>query len=276
MAKAPACSALANPTPVRNGPFWLAFGSIVLAGYTVTLSLANNLSFGDAIAGGAANAVPTVILGAAILHLITGRLVHRPWPVQIAGHLLAAGVFAFGAYWCVLVTLGLIHGESLTAFAVRPFPARAMAWQLLENMTTYAVLAVMAYLRTSPVARAITEASRAGNDAPTTRMSRYFIRKGDEIIPVPTERIVSITGADDYAEVATLAGRHLVRMTLADFETTLDPTRFVRVHRSRIVNIEYVTKAEPAGGGRLLFHLEDGDTVVASRSGSRLFRDRVL
>jgi DNA-binding LytR/AlgR family response regulator len=48
------------------------------------------------------------------------------------------------------------------------------------------------------------------------------------------------------------------------------------VHRSRIVNVERIERAEPAGGGRLLLHMEGGETIVASRAGSRLLRDRVI
>jgi two-component system, LytTR family, response regulator len=106
--------------------------------------------------------------------------------------------------------------------------------------------------------------------------SRYFIRSGDEIQPVDVDLIVSIAGADDYAEVATLKGKHLVRMTLAEFEKSLDPARFIRVHRSRIVNFERIVRAEPAGNGRMLLHMEDGEAIVASRAGSRLLRDRVI
>ena len=107
-------------------------------------------------------------------------------------------------------------------------------------------------------------------------LSRYFIRSRDEIQPIDVDSIVSIAGADDYAEVTTVDGKHLVRMTLAEFEKSLDPARFIRIHRSRIVNVDRISRAEPAGGGRLLLHMEDGEAIPASRTGSRLLRDRVL
>ncbi|HET7316321.1 MAG TPA: LytTR family DNA-binding domain-containing protein, partial [Sphingomicrobium sp.] len=102
------------------------------------------------------------------------------------------------------------------------------------------------------------------------------IRTGDEMQPIDVGSIISIRGADDYAEVSTLGGTHLVRMTLTEFEQSLDPQRFIRVHRSRIVNVERVVRAEPAGGGRLLLHMQNGEAIPASRAGSRLLRDRVL
>jgi two-component system LytT family response regulator len=67
-----------------------------------------------------------------------------------------------------------------------------------------------------------------------------------------------------------------VRMTLSEFEQSLDPGRFIRVHRSRIVNFERIARAEPAGGGRLLLHMDDGEAIAASRAGSRILRERSL
>jgi len=65
-------------------------------------------------------------------------------------------------------------------------------------------------------------------------------------------------------------------MTLAEFEATLDARRFVRVHRSRIVNLDIVERAEPAGAGRLLLHLQTGESVSTSRTGARLLKSRVI
>jgi DNA-binding LytR/AlgR family response regulator len=117
------------------------------------------------------------------------------------------------------------------------------------------------------------EGNTAGKDASA---SRYFIRDGEDIRPIDISQIVSITGADDYAEVATLSGRHLVRMTLNQFEKTLEGGIFIRIHRSRIVNVDPIVRAEPAGGGRMLLHMEDGEIVQASRTGTKLLRDRVI
>lgn len=65
-------------------------------------------------------------------------------------------------------------------------------------------------------------------------------------------------------------------MTLAEFAQSLDSAKYVRVHRSWIVNTHRVARAEPAGGGRLLLHMENGQTVSTSRDGARQLRGRVL
>ena len=88
-------------------------------------------------------------------------------------------------------------------------------------------------------------------------------------------QVVCIGGAGDYAEVTTLTGKHLVRVTLAEFAGSLDPAKYVRVHRSWIVNTDRIARLESAGGGRLLLHLETGQTISTSREGASLLRSRV-
>ena len=250
---------------------------LVFVVYTVAVWVANELSAREALGGGVANAVPIVLFGAAARRLIIERVVERPLLVQFAGHALIGTAFCLLAYWLLIVLLGLFDGNSPTDFTVQSFVRRGMAWQLLTNASTYGAIAALAYLRAGAVAAGTTySGAGSGEEVPGPELSRYFIRSGEEILPVDVDRIVSITGADDYAEVATLDGRHLVRMTLADFERTLDPDKFVRVHRSRIINLDRIARVEPAGGGRLLLHMEDGETVRASRAGSRLLRGRVL
>jgi len=258
--------------------------AIVFAAYSLTLGVANDLTLVHALIGGAANTVPVVLFGAVARRVIAERVVGRSPLVQAAWHLGLAAAFAGLAYWLLVVLLGLANGVSATEFDVRPFPNRAMAWQLLLNVATYGVVACLAYLQARPAAVTVilSGGGAAGGDGgeggepKRGGLSRYFIRSGDEIQPIDVDTIVSITGADDYAEVATPSGRHLVRMTLAEFEKALDPARFIRVHRSRIVNVERIARAEPAGGGRLLLHMEDGEAIAASRAGSRVLRDRVI
>jgi two-component system LytT family response regulator len=242
--------------------------------------VALNLSFGAALAGGAANTVPVVIFGAAARHIIVKRLAGRRLLTQALGHVVLCAAFALLSFWLLIVLLGLANGASLIQFSVRSFSIQGTAWQLLEEVTTYAVLAALTYaqfgrapvqIETPPAERgAVTERPREPEP------SRYFVRIGEDIRPIDLDRVVCIGGADDYAEVTTLDGRHLVRMTLSEFERTLDPGKFARVHRSWIVNLDYVERAEPAGGGRMLLHMRTGHAIPASRSGARGVRDRVI
>ena len=281
----------------------------VFAAYSVTLHLALHLDLGQSLLGGFANTIPVVVFGAMVRRIIQQKLIGKPAAIQLLAHLPLCAAFAALSYALLIVLLGLLVGRGPSGFLVKPFSTSGAAWQTLENVTTYALIAAMSYLqaqhgRPGPGHAPITEAARvshpvqpatepmqvtpqesparpaplkeAGDSRADADLSRYFVRIGDELRPIDMNSVVSIGGADDYAEVWTLSGKHLVRMTLTEFTRALDPARYARVHRSWIVNVHRIARAEPAGGGRLLLHMETGQTISTSRTGARLLRDRVI
>jgi hypothetical protein len=288
---------------MRRRTFDLLAVAGIFVAYSITMRLALNLDLPGSLLGGAANTVPVVIFGAMVRRIILRRLIGRPAVIQLIGHLLLCAAFVFLSYGLLIVLLGLVAGQGPNGFLVKPFSISGASWQSLENVTTYALVATVSYLQgqqgvSDARGRALvtddsqrlarggqsdaliaTQPAEAAEDAEArtdVALSRYFVRIGDELRPIDMDTVVSIGGADDYAEVSTLSGKHLVRVTLAEFAKSLDPTKYVRVHRSWIVNVHRVARAEPAGGGRLLLHMETGQTISTSRAGARLFRDRVI
>jgi two-component system LytT family response regulator len=248
---------------------------LVFLAYTATIWVAFNSTWLFAVLTGAANTVPVVIFAAVVRRIIIKHLVGRKSLVQMAWHAGLCFGFSVASYWLVLVMLAVATSPSPWNFTVEPFVTRGTAWQLLENVTTYALVAALSYLQAAraalaplPLPAPLQEAAR--------EPSRLLVRVRDELRPIDLDRIVTIAGADDYAEVTTLDGKHLVSMTLAEFEETLDPARFVRVHRSHVVNLDFVDRAESAGAGRLLLHMKNGATVSTSRSGAQLLKSRVI
>ena len=252
--------------------------ALVFIAYVLVLWTARGGSFPEVLAGAAANTVPVVALGLVTHGIVVRHIAGRSTPVLILGHLVVGLGFAVLSYWGLLVLLGLVNGVSATEFDVRPFDRRAMAWQTLQNITTYGIIALYAHLqmRSRPAASAVELSAAVDEPGASPGPSRYFIRTGDDLRPIEISAIVCITGADDYAEVRTTGGKHLVRMTLNEFDATLDARRFARVHRSHIVNLDRIARAESAGNGRLLLHMETGEAIQTSRAGSKRVRDRVI
>ncbi|MEL6541332.1 MAG: LytTR family DNA-binding domain-containing protein [Pseudomonadota bacterium] len=225
------------------------------------------------------NLAPLVPLTLAVRAVIRRWLIGAPILRQAFGHVVLAVVFSVGWHWLILILFGMRTGGSLTDFTVSAFfPEPALAWQLLQGATLYALVASFTYQRAQPELPRFLETGE--EEWPRTEtepsLKRYFIRRGEEIQPIDTSQIISIVGADDYAEVTTPEGQHLVRATLAKFETSLDPEQFLRVHRSRIVNVHKIDRAEPAGDGRMILHMENGEAIQTSRAGAKAMRDRVI
>ena len=104
-------------------------------------------------------------------------------------------------------------------------------------------------------------------------IERLFARKGNRIVPLRVTMVTRIEACDDYSEVHCRGEAYLLHLRLHELEKRLDPTRFVRVHRSHVINLDHVSQMKPHDDRRLEIHLVDGSKVVASRSGSQRLRE---
>lgn len=101
---------------------------------------------------------------------------------------------------------------------------------------------------------------------------RLFARQGTRVVPIRVDSVVRFAGSGDYVE-AWVAGRSfLISVRLAELEARLDPDRFIRVHRSHIVNLDQIEEIRTEDERRLRILCRGGDVVVASRDGSTRLR----
>jgi two-component system LytT family response regulator len=107
-------------------------------------------------------------------------------------------------------------------------------------------------------------------------LARLFVRERGRIVPLAVREIERLEAEDDYVGLWVRGRRHLVQLPLADFARRLDPARFIRVHRSHVVNLDFVAALVPYDAGRLQVELRDGTTLVASRAGSQALRELML
>jgi two-component system LytT family response regulator len=102
---------------------------------------------------------------------------------------------------------------------------------------------------------------------PGTPLERVIIRDGADVHVVPVGKIDYVEAQDDYVCVQT-AGRALLKdQTLTELESQLDSRRFVRIHRSYILNIERLTKVELYAKDSRVVILQNGTKLPVSRSG---------
>ena len=96
---------------------------------------------------------------------------------------------------------------------------------------------------------------------------RVVVRDGREIRVFPLDAIDALEAEDDYVAVRSGGRKYLKLQTLAALAATLDPARFVRVHRSFVVNLDRVTRIEPFAKNSQVAVLSDGSRVPVSREG---------
>jgi two-component system LytT family response regulator len=102
------------------------------------------------------------------------------------------------------------------------------------------------------------------------------VRDAGRLVPVSLADVDRLESEGEYVRVHSGSRRHLVRLPLSEFERRLDPARFVRVHRSHIVNLDHVRSMEPYDGARLEIRMQDGTRIVASRTRSKELRDLAI
>ncbi|HXD79171.1 MAG TPA: LytTR family DNA-binding domain-containing protein [Puia sp.] len=96
---------------------------------------------------------------------------------------------------------------------------------------------------------------------------RVVVKTAGKIKIIPVEDIHYLEAADDYVKVHTHNGAFLKNRTMGYFEKVLDPSRFVRTHRSYIINIQQVTRIDPYEKDSHLCILSSGAQVPVSKAG---------
>jgi two-component system LytT family response regulator len=88
-----------------------------------------------------------------------------------------------------------------------------------------------------------------------------FVKRDDRVLVLQPAEIDWVESDGDYVRIHTANATHFTRMKLAEIERRLAPEGFVRIHRSRLVNLSHVAEFRP---------LSRGASVVVMKSGARL------
>ena len=103
-------------------------------------------------------------------------------------------------------------------------------------------------------------------DRPARYQTRFLIKSAGRVSFIRAEEIDWIEAEDYYVKLHVKGRGHLLRETMNDIETRLDPEVFVRIHRSSIVNLERVRELQQLFGGDYSVVLRDGTQLKLSRA----------
>jgi two-component system LytT family response regulator len=96
--------------------------------------------------------------------------------------------------------------------------------------------------------------------------TRIVFKSRGRILFLPLSDIRWIGAEENYVRICTGAETHLLRETMTSIEKRLNPELFLRVHRSTIVNLEYVKEIRTESRGDFIVQLKSGQKVAMSRS----------
>jgi len=98
-------------------------------------------------------------------------------------------------------------------------------------------------------------------------VERVLVRDGSQVHVIPVGRIDYVEAQDDYICFKADGRDYLKDQTMAAVETLLDPTRFVRIHRSYLLNVERIARVELYAKDSRIAILRDGRRLPVSRAG---------
>jgi len=153
-------------------------------------------------------------------------------------------------------------------YAVKAFEANALDYLLKPiNPERLKKSILKLYQKTNPDPLAI-ENVIAGQNKILKNIGRILVRDGDTVHVIPVEDILWLEAQDDYVAIKTENDVFLKLERLGKLEQQLNPQKFKRIHRSYIVNLDYLQRIE----NQRFAVLKNGKKLPVSRSGySRFF-----
>jgi len=104
-------------------------------------------------------------------------------------------------------------------------------------------------------------------------MDRIVVKDGTKVTLIPLATLDYIQAQDDYVLLKTPEKGHLKHQTLASLEKRLDPNRFLRIHRSFIIQLDRLARLEQTRSESWMAVLKDGAKLPVSKSGYGRLRD---
>jgi hypothetical protein len=289
----PPTATAAPPSPMRRLGMMVHHHRLVIVWVVILLCVAaiNTATvLADARRAGQGRDMTWIIVQEGSSHLVLAALVpclywlHRRFPpIPANRNLLLHGLFT------VPFSLAHIAGMFALRWAAAPLFGRGYAvrfnvetffYEYRKDAVTYlilstAILALRYVFAGKPAPETTSHGATAEPSKPALhieatpgisgRLDRFAVRhKGKEIV-VSVQDIGWIEAAGNYAILHVGGERYDIRSSLARLEAELDPMRFVRIHKSYIVNVEHVREVEPWISGDSRLKLDDGTTVSLSR-----------
>src|SRR5689334_17095898 len=106
--------------------------------------------------------------------------------------------------------------------------------------------------------------------------SHIFVQKSEKLFNLPVEEIVYLEASGDYTIITTKADQFVSSSGIGKLEEILNPEVFIRVHRSTIVNVNYLKEIERHFNGGMVVKMQNGKSFPVSRTYAKLIRKKVV
>lgn len=163
----------------------------------------------------------------------------------------------------------VIFATAFDEYAIKAFEAHAIDYLLKPFNQDRFEKAIKKWREKKNSSSAEKQTKQLLDDVSLTapQSERIVIKDGSKIKIIPIQDVHYLEAADDFVKVFTKEGYFLKNKTMSHFEQVLDPSQFVRSHRSYIVNLQQITRIDPYEKDNHIAILRSGAKVPVSRSG---------
>jgi len=201
------------------------------------------------------------------------------WRRSLPWHLLATVPFS------LIHVLGMIALRKLAyVLADRYYDFGAwwfnFGYEYLKDIRTYFIIIALTSLsrlwlmRWQGEVRLLAAPDEGLPVEPVERPERFLVRKLGKEFLINAHEIEWLQASGNYVNLHVRGRDYPLRTTMAAIEERLDPRRFVRVHRSYFINLDYLAEIEPLEAGEASLRLRDGAIVPCSRRYRAALRER--
>jgi two-component system LytT family response regulator len=154
-------------------------------------------------------------------------------------------------------------------YLLKPFGRERFDAALARARERVAAVAAGGGAARAPAVSRLAAAARA----PGRSLERLLVKDGAQVQVIPVEQVDYLEAQDDYVAIHAGGKSWLKTQTLADLAAGLDPQRFVRIHRSYVLNIERLARLELYAKDSRMAILRDGKQLPVSRPGYARLRE---
>jgi hypothetical protein len=192
------------------------------------------------------------------------------WRQAAAAHLVATIPYSLIHVFGMVGLRHLAYGAVASRYEFGHWP-KELLYEYLKDIRTYAYTVTVIYLyrllllRLRGEARLLTAPDTGPPAEAIERPSRFLVRKLGAEFLVAAHDIEFLEAAENYVNLHVRGRVYPLRSTMTAIQDRLDPARFVRVHRSYIVNLDFLDQIEPLDTGDARLLLKNGSRVPCSR-----------
>lgn len=106
--------------------------------------------------------------------------------------------------------------------------------------------------------------------------SHIFVQKSEKLFNLAVEEIVYLEASGDYTIITTKGDQFVSSSGIGKLEEMMDPDTFIRVHRSTIINLNYLKEIERHFNGGMVVKMQSGKNFPVSRTYAKLIRKKVV